>query len=335
MLRYIARRLLQTVPTVLGITLLVFLLFRSVADPAEAILGLHGSPAQKEELRRTLGLYDPLPVQYGRFLGQMATGNLSDSWYLKQPVADEIRSRFPHTVELTVAAMLITAAAGITAGVLAAVRRQTWIDYTAMVTSLVAVSMPVFWLGLVAISILAVKWHWFPLNGRMDPVLLASATFPSGFYIGHSLLAGQWQHLADLLRHLVLPALVLAAASTALVARLTRSTMLEVIRQDFIRTARAKGLGERTVIFRHALKNSLIPVVTVLGLQFGSLLGGAVLTETVFSWPGIGHLTLQAVGNGDLPLIQGIVIVVATTFVLINLVVDLAYLVLDPRIRYS
>ncbi len=335
MLRYIGRRLLHLIPTVIGISVLVFLLFRLVADPAEAILGLHGTPAQKEELRRTLGLYDPLYVQYGRYLWGLLQGDLGLSWYLKRPVAAEVLGHFPHTLELTVAAMLITAVLGIGTGVVAAVRRQTWVDYLAMMVSLLAVSMPIFWLGLVVIGTFAARLAWFPMNGRLDPVLLADFHAPTDFYVAYSLLKGNWPVLLNLLHHLALPAIVLATATTALVARLTRSTMLEVIRQDFVRTARAKGLGERTVIFRHALRNALIPVVTVLGLQFGSLLGGAVLTETVFSWPGIGLLTLQAIGNNDLPLIQGIVILGALVFVLINLVVDLSYLLLDPRIRYA
>lgn len=335
MLRYIIRRLLQLIPTVLGITVVVFVLFRMVADPAEAILGLHGSPEQMEALRKELGLYDPLYVQYGRFLWDLLQGDLGTSWYLNRPVADLVMGAFPHTLELTVAAMLLTALFGVLTGVIAAVRQHTWVDYLSMMASLVAVSMPIFWLGLVLLGLFANRLEWVPHNGRMDPTMLADFHAPTNFYVAYTLFTGQWAVLKDLLHHLVLPALVLSTATTALVARITRATMLEVIRLDYIRTARAKGLTERRVIFRHALKNAMIPVVTVLGLQFGALLGGAVLTETIFTWPGVGMLTLQAIGNNDLPLIQGIVILGSTVFVLINLVVDLSYGLLDPRIRYA
>ncbi|MGE5675635.1 MAG: ABC transporter permease [Mycobacterium leprae] len=335
MLRYILQRLLQLIPTVLGITVIVFVLFRMVADPAEAILGLHGTAQQMEELRRSLGLYDPLYVQYGRWLVDLLHGNLGMSWYMKRPVMDLVLGHFPHTLELTIAAMVITAAIGIITGVLAAVRQQTWVDYSSMMISLVAVSMPIFWLGLVVIGFFSVKLGWFPLNGRMDPVMLANFKSPTNFFTFYALFTGQWRVLGSLLHHLVLPAAVLACATTALVARITRSTMLEVIRLDYVRTARSKGLAERTVIYKHALKNAMIPVTTVIGLQFGALLGGAVLTESIFSWPGIGSLTLQAIGNNDLPLIQGIVILGSSCFVLVNLIVDLTYGFLDPRIRYT
>lgn len=335
MFRYTLQRLLSLIPTIIGITLVVFLLFRMVADPAEAILGLHGTEAAKEALRRSLGLYDPLYIQYGRFLNSLLHGDLGMSWYLKQPVTGLVLGHFPHTIELTFAAMLITALVGISTGIISAIRHQTWVDYTSMMASLVAVSMPIFWLGLVVIRLFGTKMHWFPLNGRMTPTLLADSHFPTNFYILFTLFTGKWKLLLDLLDHLVLPGVVLATATTALVARITRSTMLEVIRLDYVRTARAKGLAEKTVIFRHALKNAMIPVTTVLGLQFGALLGGAVLTESVFSWPGMGSLTLQAIGNNDLPLIQGIVVLSSTVFVLVNLAVDLSYGLLDPRIRYS
>ncbi|HEY3365627.1 MAG TPA: ABC transporter permease [Symbiobacteriaceae bacterium] len=335
MLRYTLQRLLSLIPTIIGITLVVFLLFRLVADPAEAILGLHGTEAAKEALRRSLGLYDPLYIQYWRFLNSLLHGDLGMSWYLKRPVAELVLGHFPHTIELTFAAMIITAIGGIATGIISAIRHQTWIDYASMMVSLIAVSMPIFWLGLVVIGIFGVQLHWFPLNGRMTPTLLADVHFPTGFYIFYSLFTGKWKILWDLLDHLVLPSVVLASATTALVARITRSTMLDVVRLDYVRTARAKGLAEKTVVFKHALKNAMIPVITVLGLQFGALLGGAVLTESIFSWPGMGSLTLQAIGNNDLPLIQGIVVLSATVFVLVNLAVDMSYGLLDPRIRYS
>lgn len=335
MLGYIVRRLLQLVPVLLGITLLVFLIFHLTADPTQVILGLHGSPEQREALREELGLNDPILVQYARYVGGALRGDLGESWMRRTPVAQEIADKFPHTLELAVVAMVLAVSVGLVAGVLAAVRPYTMVDYLSSGLALAAVSVPVFVLGLLLITLFAVKLEWLPINGRMDPLLLEQFRPPSGFYLTYALLTRRWQYAADLARHMVLPAVALASTTTALLVRITRATMLEVIRQDYIRTARAKGLSERVVIYRHALKNAMIPVVTVIGLQFGTLLGGAILTETVFTWPGLGTLTLRAVEGHDLPLVQGIVILLATLFVLANLAVDILYAALDPRIKYA
>lgn len=335
MVGYIVRRLLQLIPVLVGITLIVFLIFHYTADPTQVILGMHGSGAQRAALRQELGLNDPVLVQYGRYIGGAIKGDLGRSWMRRTPVAKEIAQKFPHTMELAIAAMLIAVVAGLLVGVLSAVKPYSWIDYLGMTMALIAVSIPVFVLGLLLISWFAIDLAWLPINGRMNAVLMNNYRPPTNFYLTYAIATGQWKYAADLARHLVMPAVVLAAATTALLARMTRATMLDVIRQDYIRTARAKGLAERVVIYRHALKNAMIPVVTVLGLQLGGLLGGALLTETVFSWPGLGTLTISAMEAQDLPLVQGVVMLLATLFVISNLAVDLVYAFLDPRIRYS
>lgn len=332
---YIARRLLQLVPVLLGITLLVFLTFHFTADPTNVILGLHGSPQQREALREELGLNDPVLVQYGRYLGGVVRGELGNSWMRKSPVAREIATKFPHTVELTIAAMFITVVVGIVIGVISAVRPYSLIDYLSMSVALLAVSIPVFVLGLVFISVFAVKLGWLPINGRMSAGLLDQFKSPTGFYLTYAVFTGKWAFARDLAAHMVMPAVVLASATTALLARMTRATMLEVVQQDYIRTARAKGVSQRVVVYKHALKNAMIPIVTVIGLQFGALLGGALLTESIFTWPGIGSLTISAVEAQDLPLVQGVVLLVATLFVVANLAVDVLYAYIDPRIKYA
>jgi peptide/nickel transport system permease protein len=335
MASYIARRLLQLIPVLLGITLLVFLIFHYTSDPTQVILGMHGSEQQRVALREQLGLNDPVLVQYGHYIGKALTGDLGQSWMRKSSVTGEIADRFPHTVELTVVAMLITVIFGILIGVVSAVKPYTLVDYGSMTLALLAVSIPVFVLGLFFISIFSLKLGWLPINGRMSAAMLDNFKPPTGFYLTYALFTGKWAYFKDLAAHMVMPAVVLAAATTALVARMTRTTMLEVVQQDYVRTAKAKGLSQRVVIFKHALKNAMIPIITVIGLQFGGLLGGALLTESVFTWPGIGTLTISAVEAQDLPLVQGVVILVATLFVLANLVVDMTYALFDPRIKYA
>lgn len=335
MTSYIARRLLQLIPVILGITLLVFLIFHYTSDPTQVILGMHGSEQQREALREQLGLNDPVLVQYARYLGKAVTGDLGNSWMRKTPVSSEIAQKFPHTVELTVISMLITVVLGILVGVISAVKPYTLVDYLSMTLALLALSIPVFVLGLFFISIFSVNLGWLPINGRMSAALLDQFKPPTNFYLTYAVFTGKWTYAKDLAQHMLMPAIVLAGATTALVARMTRATMLEVVRQDYIRTAKAKGLSQRVVIFKHALKNAMIPIVTVIGLQFGGLLGGALLTESVFTWPGLGTLTISAVEAQDLPLVQGVVILVATLFVLANLVVDMTYAFFDPRIKYA
>jgi ABC-type dipeptide/oligopeptide/nickel transport system permease component len=290
----------------LGVSVVVFVAIRLIpGDPAQLMAGQAATEEVVRQIRQSLGLDQPLPVQYLYFLRNVVRGDLGRSLFNGAPVVEELGQRFPRTVRLALASMAVASLIGIPAGILAATRRLTWVDTAVMVVALVGVSMPVFWLGLNLILVFSVRLQWFPAFGYET-----------------------W-------RHLVLPSITLGAASAAVVARMTRSAMLEVLGQDYIRTARAKGLSERAVVNRHALRNALIPVVTILGLQLGTLLSGAVLTETVFAWPGVGRLLVDAVLARDYPIIQGTTLLIAATFVALNLAVDLLYGLLDPRIRYE
>jgi ABC-type dipeptide/oligopeptide/nickel transport system permease component len=334
MVKYIIKRLLMLIPVLLGVSLFVFIIMHVfTGDPASLILGEHGTKAQMEALRQEMGLKDPIYVQFGRFLWQLLHGDLGRSLMTKRPVIDDLLSQFPATIELAFFSLAIASVVGIVIGVISAVKRYSFFDYVSMIGALLGVSMPIFWLGLILIIIFSVNLHWLPVAGRVDIGMEPTAI--THFYLVDSILTGNWDAFWSALRHLILPGIALAAYSMAIIARMTRSTMLEVVKQDYIRTAHAKGLDERTVVFHHALKNALIPIVTVIGLQFGFLLGGAVLTETVFSWPGIGSLTTNAILASDFPLVQGSVILVAVVFVIVNLLVDLFYAYLDPRIHYS
>ncbi|MBT9260115.1 MAG: ABC transporter permease [Clostridiales bacterium] len=314
MAAYILRRLVALIPVWLGATILVFLIMHlAPGDPALIMLGPKATAESLARLRHELGLDQPLPVQYLRWLGKVLHGDLGRSIQLKRDVAELLRTRMAATGILTLAAGLLATVVGIAVGVMAAVRQRSLWDRGAMVLALVGYAIPVFFLGLVLQIAFGYRWPILPVSGMNSP--------------GQS----GW---GDLLWHLVLPAFTLATGAIALIARMTRSSMLEVIRQDYIRTARAKGLKERLVIYRHALRNALIPVITVVGLQVGYLLGGAVLVEMVFSWPGIGLLMVNAILARDLPVVQGAVLVVATAYVLTNLVVDILYSLTDPRIRY-
>lgn len=334
MLKYIIKRLLYLVPVLFGISLFVFLVLHLfTADPAAMMLGQHANKEQVEALREELGFNKPLYVQFGIFLSQIVQGDFGQSLMTRSSVTDELLSRFPATVELAFAAMLIATVVGVTVGVISAVKQYSIFDYLSMVGALLGVSMPIFWLGLMLIILFSVTLGWLPVSGRiavgMEPTTITH------FYLIDSILTGNWEAFKSAVSHLILPAVALASYSMAIIARMTRSTMLEVVRQDYIRTARSKGLVERVVVFKHALRNALIPIITVIGLQMGSLLGGAVLTETVFSWPGIGSFIVNAILAGDFPVVQGGVIMVATVFVVVNLIVDVLYAYLDPRIKYS
>lgn len=338
MLRYVIRRLLLLLPVLLGVSILVFLVLHVfTVDPTSVILGQYATLDKQEALRAELGLNDPLYLQFWNYLSGVVQGDLGRSLFTKEPVIKEIATRFPATIELAVASLIIASIVGITVGIISAVKQYTFLDYLSMFGALLGVSMPIFWLGLIFIDVFAVKLGWLPTSNRLDP--MTNMVIYTNFYTIDSVIngiqTGDWGAFKDTLRHLAMPAIVLGASSTAVIARMTRSSMLEVIRQDYVRTARAKGLAYRIVIVKHALKNALIPIVTVIGLQFGSLLGGAVLTETVFSWPGVGSLTFMAIDHSDFPLVQGTVLLIATVFVVVNLVVDLLYAFIDPRIHYS
>jgi peptide/nickel transport system permease protein len=334
--RYILKRLLNLIPVLLGITLLVFILLHLIpGDPAQILAGTRATPEIVEGIREQLGLNKPLPVQYLLFLGNLLRFNLGNSIMSGASIIQEITIRWPATFELSLAAMLIALILGIPAGVLAAVRKNSPIDNLTMSSSLLGVSMPVFWLGLLLIYLFAVNLQWLPPGLRISQEVALTFKPLTGFYVFDALLQLNWKGLKDVLAHLVLPALTLSTIPLAIIARITRSAMLEVLSQDYIRTARAKGVLERWVIFKHALKNALLPVVTIIGLQFGTLLSGAILTETIFSWPGIGFWIYEGILNRDYPVVQGGVIFVSISFVLINLLVDISYAFLDPRIQYQ
>lgn len=334
MLKYILQRILMVLPVLLGVSIMVFLVMHLfTADPAATMLGQHATTEQVESLRQSLGLNDPLYVQYGRFLGDLLQGDLGRSLMTKTPVVQELLVRFPATFELAFASVIIASIVGVSVGIIAAVKQNSFFDYLTMGGALIGVSMPIFWLGLILILIFSVTLNILPVSGRIEVGL--EPTFITGSYIIDSILTGNTVAMMSALQHLVLPAAALASYSTAIIARMTRSTMLEVIGQDYIRTARAKGLSERVVVIKHALRNALIPIITVIGLEIGTLLGGAVLTETVFSWPGVGSLVINGILASDYPLVQGTILIIAAIFVSVNLLVDLLYAYLDPRIRHS
>ncbi|HEV8533398.1 MAG TPA: ABC transporter permease [Methylomirabilota bacterium] len=312
---YALRRLLLAVPVLFGVSVLVFaVLHLAPGDPAAIMLGAQATREDVARLHRDLGLDQPLVIQYARWMGHVLQGDLGRSIPLGRAVLPEVLLRFKATLVLTGGALLIAILLGLAAGIVSAVKQYTWLDRISMGVAVTGVSLPVFWTGIMLILLFALQLRWFPSSGMSSP-------YGSG--------------VADVLWHLVLPAVTLGTASAAALARLTRSSVLEIIRQDYVRSARAKGLAERAVIARHVLKNAINPIITVLGLQVGFLLGGAILTETVFSWPGLGSMMVRAIQARDYPLVQGGVLLIATTFVLVNLVVDLLYAVFDPRIRYE
>jgi peptide/nickel transport system permease protein len=334
MRNYMLRRLAHTIPVLLGVATVVFLALRLIpGDPAIALAGEKASAAEVERLREELGLNQPLPVQYVQFLTHVATLQLGRSLRTGGDVRDELVSNFGPTIELSIAALLVALVVGLPAGILAAIRRRSGVEYLTMVLSLVGISMPVFWIGLMLIYWLGARAGWFPLSGTVsNTVDVPSVTH---FYTIDRLLAGDLNAFGDVLWHLVLPAITLSTITMAIVSRMSRSSMLEVLSSDYLTTARAKGLREHSVVLRHALKNALIPVVTVIGLQFGALLSGAVLTETVFGRIGVGRYVVTAIEARDYPVVQGTVLIVAVFVVMINLLVDVAYAALDPRIRYT
>jgi peptide/nickel transport system permease protein len=312
---YVIRRLLGLIPVLLGITLVVFFLMQLIpGDVAQAMLGLMARPEDVARLREELGLNQPIYVQYLKWLGHVVQGDFGISLQQRTEVLPFVLERFKNTLILTIAATIISLLIGLPTGIISATKQYSIFDRVSMIIALFGNSMPAFWLGLMAILIFSLRLGWFPTGG-MYPVV-GEKTF------------------TELLRHLVLPAVTLGAASAAITARITRSSMLEVIRQDYVRTARAKGLSERAVLTRHTLKNALLPILTVVSFQFGFLLGGAGLTETVFNWPGIGLALYNAISFRDYPIVQGGVLVVAVAFVIVNLITDLLYSLIDPRIRY-
>lgn len=326
MTRYLVRRLLAMIPTLVGISVLVFFLVHLIpGDPALVLLGQDASPEELARLRRVMGLDRPLPVQLARYLGRVAMGDLGQSLTSSVPVLQLVLAHAPATVELAVGALVVTVVLSLPLGIVAAVRQNSVLDLAAGTFAQLGVSIPVFWSGIMLMMLFSLELRWLPSVGEGTGVDEAVA----------GLLRGDTGGLADNLRHLALPALSLGLYGAALTTRMVRSAMLEVLSREYLRTARAKGLAERVVIYKHALRNALLPVITIVGLQFGNLLGGAVITETIFAWPGVGRLSVEAIGQRDFPVVQGTVLLVAAGISLVNVVVDLSYAWIDPRIRYD
>ncbi len=333
MFRLLLKKVATLVPTLLGVTLVAFALIRLIpGDPIEIMVGERRlDPSQHAALMKQMGLDQPLPTQYAQYLLQLAHGDLGKSLVTREPVADEFKLLFPATVELAGTALLLALILGLPLGVAAALKRGSWFDQLVMATATVGNSMPVFWWGLVLIMTFSVGLELTPVSGRI--AIEYDVPFVSGFMLIDAALsdeAGAWW---SALQHLVLPATVLGTIPMAVIARMTRSAMLEVLREDYMRTARAKGLAPARVVIHHGLRNALIPILTVLGLQVGSLLGGAVLTETIFSWPGIGKWLIDAIARRDYPVVQAGILISALIFIGVNLVVDLLYGVVNPRLR--
>jgi peptide/nickel transport system permease protein len=306
MLQYIVKRLLSTIPVLIGISLLLFFMLRMLpGDPAQVLAGQMATPQEVENIRHQLGLDQPLYKQYLLFLGRLSRFDLGRSARTQNPVIQEVWARLPNTLVLAVVAIILACLFGIPAGIISAVRPYSWIDYLVTSMGLFGISMPVFWLGLMLVVIFSVILQWLPAGGT-----------------------GSWKNV-------IMPSFTLASFVVAFIARMTRSTMMETLSQDYITTARSKGLKEQVVVIKHALKNALIPIITVVGLQFGLLLGGAVLTETVFAWPGIGRLIVDSILARDYPMIQGVILIFGLLYILVNLIVDLIYAYVDPRIRYD
>jgi ABC-type dipeptide/oligopeptide/nickel transport system permease component len=332
MTRFIAQRLLATLPVLLLVLAIVFALSRAIpGDPATTLLGPGATQQQIEALRAQLHLDGPAPLQFLSYLGGIVQGDLGRSLKTGAPVLQEVALRLPATLELAVAATLVAILVGIPLGVLTAVRANTWLDHVVRVVSLAGVSMPAFLLAVVLQLVFGIWLGWLPISGRASPMFYEDPV--TGFAVLDQALAGDAEAVGDALRHLALPTAVLAAFLAATLARFVRNSMLEALQEDYIRTARSKGLPERTVVFVHALRNALLPAVTILGLKFAELLGGAILTETVFAWPGIGRWMFEAIRNRDYPVIQGATLVFALLFMLVSLAVDVMHGVLDPRVR--
>lgn len=348
--RYILRRLLSVIPTLIGVTLVIFLFQRLIpGDPAVAMLGEHANAENVARIREQFGLDKPafldrdalaegdLPgffdSQYVRYFGRLLQFDLGESIHRRIPIAETLKERFPATVELSLLAMIIALVVGIPIGILSASRRNSFLDGATMIGSLVGVSVPIFWLGIMEIMFFAVIMKWLPSGSRLSSGIVIKPI--TNLLLLDSLLTGNWVGFKDAFLHILMPAISLATIPTAIITRMTRSSMLDVLQEDYIRTASAKGLSERIVLFRHALKNAFLPVITIIGIQAGTLLAGAVLTETIFSWPGIGKWVYDSILGRDYPIVQGVTLLIAIIFLVVNLLVDLSYALLDPRISYE
>jgi peptide/nickel transport system permease protein len=324
---------LQIIPVLLGVSIVVFFMVRAIpGDPAQIMLGQQATQEQVQQIRENMGLDKPIFVQYGLFLKDALRGDLGDSIVTGRPVTTELLTRLPATLELTAFAMLIAILVGIPVGVISAVRQYSLLDKSTSVLALTGISMPIFWLAMILVVIFGVNLELLPFPGRLDPT--TGITAITGFVLVDSLLTLNFAGFWDGLLHLIMPALALATIPMAVIMRMTRSSMLEVMNEDYVRTARAKGVVPWRVVFKHALRNAMLPTITVIGLQAGLLMGGAIITETIFSWPGIGLYAYNSISARDYASVQGVVLYGALLFVLVNLLVDVLYAVLDPRVRY-
>jgi len=333
MLEYIIKRVVALIPVLLGITLLVFLAMHFVpGDVAQTLIGEKGGHEEVVKLRHELGLDRPIYVQYGLFLEHAMTGNFGLSYQTLEPATSMVMGAFPVTIQLSFVAILFSILIAIPAGIIAAVRQYSVFDNVLMGGAVLGISMPVFWTGVLLMMLFSLRLHWFPFTGIVsNGISLRTVT---GFQLLDALITGNWRAFGDVLRHLVLPGIALGALPMAIIARMMRSSLLEVLGKDYVNTARAKGIRERVVIWKHALRNALLPVVTVVGLQFGNLLCGAILTETVFAMPGIGRLAVTSILFRDYPVVEALVLFTALAVVVVNLLVDVSYAYVDPRIRY-
>ncbi|MEC5425372.1 ABC transporter permease [Virgibacillus sp. C22-A2] len=333
MFAYIIRRLLMLIPVLIGMTLITFSIVHLIpGNPAQVILGETATATAISDLEESMGLNEPYLIQYGIYVTDLIQGDLGTSLRSKSEISNEIWPYIAATFELTLFAMIFAIIVGVNAGIISAWKQNSWFDFLAMLVALIGVSMPIFWLALMEQWVFAQELGWLPAHGRQDSRdPLAPITY---FYVLDTIIHLDFARTVTVLKHLVLPAVALGTIPMAIIARMTRSSMLEVMKSDYIRTVKAKGSGQFLIIYKHALKNAMIPVLTIIGLQSGVLLGGAILTETIFSWPGIGRYIYEAINYRDYPVIQSGILVVAFIFVIINLIVDVLYTYIDPRIKY-
>jgi peptide/nickel transport system permease protein len=331
-LRFAVRRLMQLVPILLGLSVLLFLWIRALpGGPAIALLGERATPEKIAQINRLYGLDRPWYEQYWSFLGRAVQLNFGSSIRTQRPVSEEFLRLFPATIELSLVATIFAVGLGIPLGYVAARRHTTWLDNVSVTGSLIGVTIPVFFLGYILKYVFAVKLGWLPTTGRQDPRLFTD--HPTGFYLLDGLLVGRPDASWDAVKHLILPGIALGTIPLAIITRITRASVLDVVHEDYVRTAEAKGLLKRTITRRHVLRNAMLPVVTVTGLQVGLLLSGAVLTETVFAYPGLGGFLYQSISNRDYSVIQGFILIIAVIIVVVNLLVDISYGLIDPRVR--
>jgi peptide/nickel transport system permease protein len=334
MLRFVIRRLILLVPILLGLSILVFVWIRALpGGPAQALLGERAKPETVAAIEHQYGLDEPVFVQYWRFLKRSIRLDFGDSVTSRRPVTEELKQRFPATIELAIAAMLFATFLGLPLGFIAAKKYGTAVDHASLLASLLGISIPIFFLAILLKYVFAVELGWLPTVGRIS--VLIDLPHPTNFYVLDAILAGNWDAFVDCIKHLILPAIALGTIPLAIIARITRAAVLDVQNEDYVRTARAKGLAPGVVDRRHVMRNAMLPVSTIVGLQVGLLLSGAVLTETVFAWPGIGSWLVQAIEDRNFPVLRGGILFVALVFVLVNLIVDVSYAFLNPRLRLA